>query len=203
MDSLKSNGITILVVSNSFEHSNKHKKTRKWLVESGYLQHVISFPLNFLTQSGATALILKKRKTRNIEFTDFGLDATMFKNISSRKYILTSEVLRSYKSSKSLIYNRINNSEVEKRSFKLTARRYVIPKKDKAEGVSLRQLLTVRKRIVAKTNLDIVISAGALSQSIDILNSTAVEVKGRRKIFIITEPCIILSLTGEVRARYI
>ena len=206
MDSLKSNGIAILVVSNSFEHSNKHKKTRKWLVESGYLQNVISFPSGIFThtQSGATALILKKRKTRKIEFTDFGLDATMFKNISSRKYILTSEVLRSYKSSKSLIYNRINNSEVEKRSFKLTARRYVIPKKDKAEGVSLRQLLTVRKRIVAKTNLDIVISAGALSQSIDILNSThAVEVKGRRKIFIITEPCIILSLTGEVRARYI
>ena len=206
MDSLKSNGITILVVSNSFEHSNKHKKTRKWLVESGYLQHVISFPSGIFshTQSGATALILKKRKTRNIEFTDFGLDAKMFKNISSRKYILTSEVLRSYKSSKSLIYNRINNSEVEKRSFKITARRYVIPKKDKSEGVSLRQLLTVRKRIVAKTNLDIVISAGALSQSIDILDSThAVEVKERRKIYIITEPCIILSLTGEVRARYI
>lgn len=206
MDSLRSNGIAILVVSNSFEHSNKHKKTRKWLVESGYLQHVISFPSGIFshTQSGATALILKKRKTSNIEFTDFGLDATMFKNISSRKYILTREVLRSCKSSKSVIYNRINNSEVEKRSFKLTAKRYVIPKKDKSEGVSLRQLLTVRKRIVAKTNLNLVISAGALSQSIDILDFTdAVDVKGRRKIYIITEPCIILSLTGEVRARYI
>jgi type I restriction enzyme M protein len=206
MDSLKSNGIAILVVSNSFEHSNKHKKTRKWLVESGHLQHVISFPSGIFThtQSGATLLVLKKRKTRNIEFTDVGLDIAMLEKVSSRKYKLTREVLKNLKSSKSLIYRKIYNDEVERRSFKLTARRYVLPKKNKSEGISLRQLLSVRKRIVSKTNLNLVISAGALSQSIDKLNSThAVDVKGRRKIFIITEPCIILSLTGEVRARYI
>ena len=206
MDSLKSNGIAVLVVPNSFEHSNKHKKTRKWLVESGHLQHVISFPSGIFsnTQSGATVLVLKKRKTRTIEFTDVGLDSIMLSKISSRKYKLTSEVLRSYKSSKSSIYRRIHNDEVEKRSFKLTAKRYVIPKKDRSEGVSLRQLVSVRKRIVAKTNLNLVISAGALSQSIDRVDSThSVDVKGRRKIYIITEPCIILSLKGEIRARYI
>jgi type I restriction enzyme M protein len=206
MDSLKSNGIAILVVTNSFEHSNKHKKTRKWLVESGYLQHVISFPSGIFpnTQSGATVLVLKKRRTRIIEFTDVGLDSNMLSEVGSRKYTITDEVLRSYKSLKSSIYRRIHNDDVEKRSFKLTAKRYVIPKKDKSEGVSLRQLVSVRKRIVAKTNLNVVISAGALSQSIDRIDSThAVDVKGRRKIYIITEPCIILSLTGEIRARYI
>lgn len=206
IDSLRPNGMAALVISNSYEHSNKHKKTRKWLVESGYLQHVISLPTGIFsyTQSGATIILLKKRKTKFIDFTDVGLDSTMLSKVSSRKYKLTSAVLRNCKSSKSSIYRRILNDGVEKRSFKLTAKRYVLPKKDRSEGVSLRQLVSVRKRVVAKTNLNLVISAGVLSQSIDKVDSThSVDEKGSRKIYIITEPCIILSLKGEIRARYI